>query len=198
MREKSARKDICALETEPDGLVFDLASVAGERITEAANYTGTRVRFKGSLGTARIVMQLDIGFGDVITPRARRMKYPTILDMSPPDIRCYSRETTIAEKFEAMTKLGIINSRMKDFYDVWLLSQLYEFRGDVPALAITKTNAPPAQRGNAKSHLTNAANRGMQAAFKLEVRSRNDFDTDLKLGACNGRSRVAVFLRILR
>jgi hypothetical protein len=76
-------------------------------------------------------MQLDIGLGDVVVPRALQVVYPTILDMSPPRIQCYSREATIAEKFEAITKLGIVNSRMKDFYDIWFLSRVYEFDGEV-------------------------------------------------------------------
>lgn len=132
-------REICALDVAPDGLEFDTASITGERITEDADYEGLRIRFKGYLSTARISMQLDIGFGDIIVPGAQRLTYPTILNMAPPDIRCYSREAVIAEKFQAMTKLGIINSRMKDFYDIWLLSHLYEFDGRVLSEAIGAT-----------------------------------------------------------
>ena len=133
--------DVCTVEVEPDGLVFDTRSIAAERIAEDADYQGIRVRFRGNLGTARIALQLDIGFGDIIVPRAQQVTYPTLLDMSPPRIRCYSRETTVAEKFEAMTKLGILNSRMKDFYDIWFLARLYEFDGRVLATAMIKTFA---------------------------------------------------------
>ena len=118
---------------------FDAASVAGERITEDAEYEGIRIRFKGHLSTARIGMHLDIGFGDIIVPGTQQLTYPTILKMPAPSIHCYSREAVIAEKFEAMTKLGIINSRMKDFYDIWLLSHLYEFDGRVLSKAIDAT-----------------------------------------------------------
>jgi hypothetical protein len=134
-------KDICATDVEADGLEFDTRSVRAERIAEGADYEGIRVKFRGHLGTARVGMQVDIGFGDVVVPRASQVVYPTILDMSPPRIQCYSREATIAEKFEAITKLGIVNSRMKDFYDIWFLSRVYEFDGKVLSTAIAKTFA---------------------------------------------------------
>ncbi len=134
-------RNICATDVEADGLEFDARSVRAERIAEGADYEGIRVKFRGHLGTARVGMQLDIGFGDVVVPRALQVVYPTILDMSPPRIQCYSRETTIAEKFEAITKLGIVNSRMKDFYDIWFLSRVYEFDGKVLSKAIAKTFA---------------------------------------------------------
>jgi len=105
---------VCTTAVEADGLVFDADSIRAERIAVDADYQGMRVKFRGHLGTARVSMQLDIGFGDVVVPRVQQVNYPTILDMSPPRIRCYSRESAIAEKFEAMTKLGILNSRMKD------------------------------------------------------------------------------------
>jgi hypothetical protein len=112
---------ICTQAVEPDGLTFEPEGVEGERIVEGADYEGVRVRFRGSLGTARITMQLDIGFGDVVIPQPVMVEYPTILPLSAPRLRGYSRESAIAEKFEAMIKLGILNSRMKDFFDVWLL-----------------------------------------------------------------------------
>ena len=134
-------KDICTTGVEPDGLEFDAETVKAERIAEDADYEGIRVTFRGHLGTARMRIQLDIGFGDVIIPCALQIQYPTILEMSPPHIQCYSREAIIAEKFEAITKLGIINSRMKDFYDIWFLSRMYEFDGEVLSTAIAKTFA---------------------------------------------------------
>jgi hypothetical protein len=133
--------EVCMVKVEPDGLTFDTHSIVAEQIAEDADYQGIRVKLRGRLGTARVALQLDIGFGDVIVPRAHQVSYPTLLDMSPPRIRCYSRETTIAAKFEAMTKLGIVNSRMKDFYDIWFLSRSYEFSGGVLATAIGKTFA---------------------------------------------------------
>jgi hypothetical protein len=84
-------------------------------------------------------MQFDVGFGDKVVPRARRIQYPTIIEMPPPVLTGYSMESTIAEKFEAMVKLGPLNSRMKDFFDIWLLSRLYEFTGKTLASAISST-----------------------------------------------------------
>jgi hypothetical protein len=134
-------RDICLQEVEADGLVFEPDSVRGERIVENADYGGVRVRFRGTLGTARVTMQLDIGFGDVIVPKPEMADYPTILDLPMPHLRGYSRESAIAEKFEAMVKLGVLNSRIKDFFDIWLLSRQFDFAGETLALAIERTFA---------------------------------------------------------
>jgi hypothetical protein len=131
--------EICLQEVEPDGLAFDIATIEAERIAEDADYEGIRVRFRGSLGTARIVMQLDIGFGDVVIPSPEPTNYPTLLDLPSPHLRGYSRESTIAEKFEAMVKLGILNSRMKDFFDIWLMLRQFDFNGATLAEAVLKT-----------------------------------------------------------
>ncbi len=98
-----------------DGLVFDTSTIKGERIKEDADYEGVRVRFTGILDNARVVIQIDVGFGDIIHPEAIITELPTILDSPTPKLLCYSRESAIAEKFEAMIKLGELNSRMKDF-----------------------------------------------------------------------------------
>jgi predicted nucleotidyltransferase component of viral defense system len=133
-------REICAVRVEPDdGLLFDVATVKGERIAEAADYEGVRIRFRATLDAARIQMQLDIGFGDVVVPAAVPTIYPTILDLPAPHLLAYSRETAIAEKFEAMAKLGELNSRMKDFFDIWLLSRSFDFDGPILRQAIEKT-----------------------------------------------------------
>jgi predicted nucleotidyltransferase component of viral defense system len=132
-------REMCRQEVEPDGVAFDTATIEAERIAEDADYEGIRVRFQGSLGTARIVMQLDIGFGDLVIPSPESTKYPTLLDLPAPHLRGYSRESTIAEKFEATVKLGILNSRMKDFFDLWLMSRQFDFDGATLAEAILKT-----------------------------------------------------------
>ncbi len=122
-----------------DGLAFDAATVQGERIAEAAAYEGVRVRLRGTLDAARIQMQIDIGFGDVVVPAAVLTTYPTILDLPAPHLLAYSKESAVAEKFEAMVKLGELNSRMKDFFDVWLLSRSFDFDGPRICEAIEKT-----------------------------------------------------------
>lgn len=134
-------KDICQQDVEPDGLVFDPDSVEGEDIVNDADYGGVRIRFRGTLGTARITMQLDIGFGDVIVPEPEILVYPVILDLPTPELKGYTRESVVAEKFEAMIKLGILNSRIKDFFDIWLLSRQFDFQGVMLAQAITETFA---------------------------------------------------------
>ena len=132
-------REVCQQEVEPDGLAFDIESIEAERIAEDADYEGIRIRFRGSLGTARIVMQLDIGFGDVVIPSPEPMNYPALLDLPAPHLRGYTKESTIAEKFEAMVKLGVLNSRMKDFFDIWLMSRQFDFDGVTLAEAISKT-----------------------------------------------------------
>ncbi len=132
-------QDILAVEVEADGLVFHSSSIQAERITEDADYKGIRVRFRGELDSARVSMQIDIGFGDIVYPEPEESNLPTMLDSPVPRLLCYSRESTIAEKFEAMVKLGMLNSRMKDFYDIWLLSRQFNFDGAKLTTAIRLT-----------------------------------------------------------
>jgi hypothetical protein len=131
--------DICSQKVEPDGLNFDPESVEGKRIAETAEYQGVRVSFRGSLGNTKIFMQIDVGFGDVIFPRAASVKYPSLLDLPGPRLRGYTRESLIGEKFQAMVKLGSLNSRMKDFFDIWFLSIHFDFDGPKLSMAISKT-----------------------------------------------------------
>ena len=132
-------KDACLTDVEPDGISFNADTVEAVRITEDAEYEGVRVRVLGSLGKARISIQIDIGFGDVIVPDAGTVSYPAILDFPAPVLKGYTMESTIAEKFQSMVKLGVLNSRMKDFYDIWFLSRTFDFKGEILAEAIEKT-----------------------------------------------------------
>lgn len=132
-------RNILIVPVEEDGLVFDSGSLQSEQITEDADYEGIRVRFRGALDSARIVMQIDIGFGDIVYPAPEEAVLPTMLEFPAPKLLCYSRESAIAEKFEAMIKLGFLNSRMKDFYDIWLLSRQFDFTGRDLAEAIRLT-----------------------------------------------------------
>ena len=131
-------RDILAV-TVDDGLVFDPSTIQTERITEDSDYEGVRVRFQGTLDSARVHMQIDIGFGDVVFPEPKESELPTLLGSPAPQLLCYSRESAIAEKFEAMVTLGELNSRMKDFYDIWLLSRQFDFSGQNLAEAIRLT-----------------------------------------------------------
>ncbi|WP_404415190.1 nucleotidyl transferase AbiEii/AbiGii toxin family protein [Marinospirillum sp.] len=120
-------RNLLTTPVEKDGLLFDIDSLQTETITQDADYQGVRVRGQVTLDTARARVQLDIGFGDIICPEPMRMSYPTLLDFPAPQLLCYSRESAIAEKLQAMVVLGTLNSRMKDFYDIWLLSQQFDF-----------------------------------------------------------------------
>ncbi len=122
-------KAVCETPVDDDGMEFHGESVATERISEDADYQGVRATFDATLGAARCPMQIDIGFSDVVTPGPVEIDYPTILELPAPHLRAYNRETVIAEKFEAMIKLGELNSRMKDFFDVWALATSQEFSG---------------------------------------------------------------------
>lgn len=137
----TAIREVCNQVVEPDGLVFDTATIAGSTIREDADYSGVRVTFRVTLENARIAMQIDVGFGDVVTPAAKQTDYPTILELPPPRLLGYNRETMVAEKFEAMVKLGVLNSRMKDFFDIWIVSREFDFDGTALTKAVARTFA---------------------------------------------------------
>jgi len=121
-----------------DGVKFIPSSIASERITEDADYEGIRLKIDGTLGQARKRLQVDIGFGDIIIPEATSVEFPSLLE-DPPKVKAYSVESIISEKFEAMIKLAMANSRMKDFYDVYFLSSSHNFKSDELKKAIETT-----------------------------------------------------------
>jgi len=133
-------KEICETDVEDDGLHFDAGSVTAERITEDADYEGVRVKFVGYLENARIPIQIDLGFGDVITPAPIETEIPSLLDLPKAKLLTYPRESVVAEKFEAMISLGLANSRMKDFYDIGSLSRDFPFEGASLSEAIKNTS----------------------------------------------------------
>jgi hypothetical protein len=115
-------REICGVAVD-DGMIFDSASITIEEIREDARYGGLRVRLVGRLGNARCRVQLDVGYGDAVTPGPEEAVYPTLLDDLPaPRLRVYPRATVVAEKLEAIVSLGMANSRMKDFFDVRALA----------------------------------------------------------------------------
>lgn len=130
---------LCVMKVEDDGLLFLADSVQAAAIREDNLYQGVRVTLEARLGNARIPLQVDIGFGDVVTPRAVAADFPTLLDFPAPRLRMYSPATVVAEKLEAMVKLDLMNSRMKDFYDIWILAREFEFEGEVLSNAIRAT-----------------------------------------------------------
>ncbi|MDR6306026.1 putative nucleotidyltransferase component of viral defense system [Nitrobacter vulgaris] len=133
-------RDILAL-NDDDGVEFDVGALRVDRIREELEYGGLRLRTTASISGARINLTIDIGFGDAMEPGAEMLDYPTMLAFPAPRLRAYARETVIAEKFQAMVALGRANSRMKDFYDIWILSKSFDFAGDRLARAIAATFA---------------------------------------------------------
>ncbi len=131
-------REICAIALD-DGITFDVEGLRVELIREELDYGGLRLRTTAQLSGARITVVIDIGFGDAIEPGLEEVELPVLLDLPQPKLRAYARETVIAEKFQAMVALGLANSRMKDFYDVWVLSRAYDFDEDRLARAIAAT-----------------------------------------------------------
>ena len=131
-------RDICTVQSE-DGLEFDLESIKGIEIKEDALYQGVRVTGGANLAGAKITFQVDIGFGDEVTPEAKTEKMVSFLDMPEPELKVYPVYTVVAEKFQAMVKLGLANSRIKDFYDIWVIANEIEVGGGLLTEAINAT-----------------------------------------------------------
>lgn len=134
-------EQICEVEIAGDGLVFDKESIEAVPIREDSIYDGVRVIVRVRLGVMPIRLQVDVGFGDVVVPNPRLAEFPALLDEHGPMVRVYSPETVIAEKFSAMVVLGMANSRMKDYFDIWMLSRNFTFEGTVLREAILQTFA---------------------------------------------------------
>lgn len=122
-----------------DGLVFDSESIRVDAIREDAKYGGWRVTLKAHLGNVRIPLQFDIGFGDVVTPEPEKVVYPSMLSEISPKIMAYPQVTMLAEKCAIMVELGLANSRMKDFFDVWTVLNKFEISDDMLKTAILAT-----------------------------------------------------------
>lgn len=132
-------RDICSVDVE-DGIAFDTASVRASAIRHEANYGGVRVNLLGTLAGARCPVQADIGFGDAVTPGPVDAIYPTLLpDLPAAHLRVYPKYTVIAEKFHAIVEHGIENSRMKDFFDLWVLTREPNLDPAILRQAITAT-----------------------------------------------------------
>jgi len=131
-------REILAIDDQ-DGVNFDVAAARIDRIREEVEYGGVRIRTIAEIGGAKVPVSVDIGFGDTTEPGAVNLDFPVMLEMSPPKLQGYARETVIAEKFQAMVSLGHANTRLKDYYDIWILSQSFTFEdGRLPqAIAAT-------------------------------------------------------------
>lgn len=136
---QAAIREIVSTRVAPDGLEFHLSTLVVSPIRDDEEYHGFRVNMRVTLDRARIPFQIDIGFGDVISPSPVEVTYPAVLGENPPHVRAYPREAVIAEKLHAMVKHGTANSRYKDFYDVDALSRQFAFEGATVCDAIRAT-----------------------------------------------------------
>ena len=140
--EKTLRnifQHICRIEVQPDGLKFDTENIRMMEIREDRNYHGQRIILTAHLGQISIHMRFDVGFGDTIIPKPSVVDFPTLLDFPPPRIRAYPKESVISEKLQIMAELGMANSRMKDYYDLYVLAKHFEFQGTPLIKAIKST-----------------------------------------------------------
>jgi predicted nucleotidyltransferase component of viral defense system len=122
-----------------DGVQFDLNSIAAQDIAKDSDYQGIRVRFTGRMDNVRLNLQIDFGAGDAVSPGPRIIEYPALLNQPGPKIRAYPIEAVIAEKFQAMVELDLANSRVKDFYDIWVYSRNVDFDGEILAKSLAAT-----------------------------------------------------------
>jgi predicted nucleotidyltransferase component of viral defense system len=134
-------RELCALDVVSDGLEFAIESVAISRIKADCEYEGVRINLLAYLSGTRtkIPVQIDVGFGDAITPNPFAAEFPVLLSFPAPKVLCYPRETVVAEKFQAMVMLGMSNTRLKDFYDLWVLAEDFSFDGEVLGAALMAT-----------------------------------------------------------
>ena len=132
-------QELCKILVPDDGLQFDSDGVRVEPIRNDARYGGVRVELLALMGKVKISVQIDIGYGDVVTPEPEVVEFPALLEFPAPTLRAYPIYTVVSEKFEAIVSLGETNTRMKDFYDVWFLSEHFEFDKRILHQAITAT-----------------------------------------------------------
>ncbi|MNR94748.1 hypothetical protein D3C72_258360 [compost metagenome] len=134
-------KAIISIPDPTDGLCFDPENIKGALIKEDQEYEGVRIQLLAKLGNIRLPIQIDIGFGDAMVPGPEEADFPTILDLPKPRLRVYPKEVVVAEKYQALVSLGMANSRLKDFYDIWHLANYSDFDGNRLSQAIAATFA---------------------------------------------------------
>ena len=132
-------KEICALEYREDAVEFLLDTVTCEEIKKEDKYPGVRIVFKALIGGARVNLQFDVGFGDSIYPAAEKESFPSMLGHENPMLRVYPKYTVVAEKFSTMISRDMLNSRVKDYFDIWLISESFDLEEDVLRQAIART-----------------------------------------------------------
>lgn len=169
-------RELCVATVEDDGLEFLPESVRCEGIKEDAEYQGLRIRMEARLERATIRFHFDIGFGDVITPAPAEVQYPTLLDFPGPRLLAYPKETVVAEKYQALVMLGMVNSRMKDFFDLWVMAREYGFDGTVLCQAIAATFA------RRQTELPADTPVGLSAGFASDAIKKRQWEAFVKKG----------------
>ncbi len=165
---------MCALDVD-DGIRFDAQSIRAEEIRKEANYAGIRVTLLGWVDGARCPIQVDVGYGDAVTPEPEAVEYPVMLDGFPvPKLRAYPRYTVVAEKLEALISLGVANSRMKDYFDLWVLARHSDFEGEVLRQAIGATLS---RRG---TDIPTVVPFGLTEAFATDAQKQMQWQGSLK------------------
>lgn len=135
-------REVLQTGVEDDGMEFLLDTLVVTPMRQEEKYVGCRLDIKAKLVSAQVGVQIDFGFGDAITPAAPMVSYPTILpESAAPRLRAYPHETVLAEKFEALVSLGLLNSRLKDFFDLWTLSNHFDINGETLRRAVRNTFA---------------------------------------------------------
>lgn len=138
-RLSSVFAGVVAITVQPDGLTFNADGLQAQPIQAVEGYGGIRVRLPVHLGNIPLDVQLDIGFGDAVTPAPVEAAYPTLLELPAPVLRMYPLETVVAEKFEAIVRFGLANSRIKDYYDLWTIARTQQIEGISQSDAIRNT-----------------------------------------------------------
>jgi predicted nucleotidyltransferase component of viral defense system len=133
-------REICAIEAD-DAVAFNLDALVVDRVRDESGYSGLRLKTYATVDGARVRVVIDIGYGDATEPGLNEIELPVLLDQPAPRLRAYPPETVIAEKFQAIVMLGLANTRLKDFYDIWILARTHEFKDDRLAQAIAATFA---------------------------------------------------------
>ena len=187
-----AVREVLAVEVEDDGVTFDPGTVDGDLIREEQEYEGVRVTAEARVGNARVRLKIDVGFGDAVTPEAEEATFPTLLDAPPPVLRAYPRETVVAEKLQAMVALGILNSRMKDFYDIWHLACHDAFDGPMLTEAVRATFE---RRGTS---LPNVAPLALTDEFAADMGKQTQWRAFVRRGRLSDEAPLAEVVNVLR
>ena len=184
--------EVCSQDVEDDGLFFPSETIRVERIRDEEAYEGVRVQMEARLGNVRIPLQIDVGFGDVVVPAPEELEFPTLLRTPSPKLKAYPKESVIAEKFEAIVKLGMANSRMKDFYDLWIVAQRFEFENATIAAAIQATFE------TRRTSLPSSLPLAFSADFWQSPSKQTQWKAFLRKSGLNANSSLAETIRVVR